>query len=330
MDTPASLLLIDGPTVEALLADVDLVALMREALIAVAAQQASNYPVVRERVPDGVFGIKSGVLPARSLLGCKVAGFWPGNRARRGDAHQATVLLVDPASGRPHCLLDGNAITTARTAAAGAVGLAALAPPRAQRLALFGSGVQARAQAQAALAQLPQLQRIDYCTRSGAPEPGFEAALTPALRDRCTLVHMRDTDAAVAAAEVVVTATPGGGALFSAAALRPGTHLNCVGTDTRGKRELPPGVLTRARVFVDDLVQARQLGELQWAPEVGATPLGALLAQPDSWTRGAEDITVFDLTGLAVQDLVAADAVRAVAEARGRGTRIDWPWQRPA
>ncbi|MFM0633130.1 ornithine cyclodeaminase family protein, partial [Paraburkholderia xenovorans] len=81
-------------------------------------------------------------------------------------------------------------------------------------------------------------------------------------------------NAAVADSDVVVTATPGKGPLFDAQAVQPGTHLNCVGADTKGKRELPEGLLARGRLFVDDRIQAREIGETQWAPDTACIEIG--------------------------------------------------------
>ena len=88
--------------------------------------------------------------------------------------------------------------------------------------------------------------------------------------------------------------------------MQPGTHINAVGTDTKGKRELPEGLLTRARVVVDDRDQARQIGEGQWYDGLAVTEIGDLLTGKAQVSRTAEDITVFDMTGLALQDLTVA------------------------
>ncbi|MBN3818307.1 ornithine cyclodeaminase family protein, partial [Paraburkholderia sp. Se-20369] len=119
---------------------------------------------------------------------------------------------------------------------------------------------------------------------------------------------------------------PGGGPLFGLDAVQPGTHLNCVGADTAGKRELPEGLLERARLFVDDLIQARRIGEAQWAPRVDCVELGDALVAPDVFKRGPQDITVFDMTGLALQDLTVARMLVERADQAGVGTRVRWPW----
>jgi ornithine cyclodeaminase len=125
---------------------------------------------------------------------------------------------------------------------------------------------------------------------------------------------------------VVITATPGAGPLFSVGAVQPGTHVNCVGADTKGKRELPEGLLPRVRLVVDDLVQSRQIGESQWAPQTPCVEIGGLLTGKATLARARDDITVFDLTGLALQDLTVARLIHDKARKGGHGAGIHWPW----
>lgn len=322
MRSDAHLLLLDRDAVDALLQPDDVLAAVREAFALHSDRAGRVFPVVREALPAGVFGIKSGDVRAQGLLGFKAAGFWPGNRGVGGEPHQATIMLIDPATGRPRCLLDGNAITTARTAAAGGLGLQALARPDATRVCVFGTGVQARAQLDVALRLMPSLRRVRYVSRDRTPVPAFEAHFA----DRCEIACAKDADAAVADSDVVITATPGGGPLFSAEAVQPGTHLNCVGADTRGKRELPDGLLARVRLVVDNRAQAQQIGEAQWAPNVPCEELGDLLTGKVEFSRRPGDITVFDMTGLALQDLVVARFLSERAVTARVGTRIPWPW----
>lgn len=323
MPNNAQLLLLARDDIDTLLTPADVLAAVREAFVLHSQTLGRVFPVVREALPTGgVFGIKAGDVPTQGLLGLKAAGFWPANRRVGGEPHQATILLVDPATGRPQCVIDGNTVTTLRTGAAGALGLATLARADSTDLCVFGTGVQARIQVRFALGQLPALQRVRYVTHTGVPDTAFEASFA----GHCEVLHATDADAAVNTSDVVITATPGGGALFNVTAIRPGTHINAVGTDTRGKRELPDGLLARAACFVDDRVQARQIGEAQWAPELACTELGDVLAGHAAGRTQADTITVFDMTGLALQDLTVARLLRDRALATGTGTQVPWPW----
>lgn len=319
----AQLLLIDGSLVDTLLAPDAVAAAVEEAFILHAERRGRVFPVVREALPGGgIFGIKAGDVPDAGLLGFKAAGFWPANRACGGEPHQATIVLVDPATGRPRAIIDGNAVTTLRTGAAGGLGLRRLARPDSRSAVVFGTGVQARIQLRFALDLMPSLAEVAYVSGDGRPDPGFEALFA----GRCRIAHTGDRNGAVAVSDLVITATPGPGALFETDAVRPGTHLTCVGADTAGKRELPEGLLARARLVVDDRVQARAIGEMQWAPATSAIELGDILSGKMAFQRAPGDITVFDMTGLALQDLTVGRLVFERARAAGRGVAVPWAW----
>ncbi|MEJ8851577.1 ornithine cyclodeaminase family protein [Variovorax rhizosphaerae] len=323
MRSDARLLLLDKDAVEALLLPDEALEAVREAFTLHSRREGRVFPVVREALSTGgVFGIKSGDVESQGLLGFKAAGFWPANRAVGGEPHQATILLFDPATGRPICVIDGNAITTARTGAAGGIGLQQLARPDSSRACVFGTGVQAQVQLDFALRLMPALRHVKYVTWRGEPDSRFEAHFA----SRCDIVHATDANEAVSGSDLVITATPGAGPLFDAQAVRPGTHLNCVGADTRGKRELPEGLLPRARLFVDDAVQARQIGETQWQPDAPCEEIGDLLTGKLAALRQPQDITVFDMTGLALQDLTLARRIHQRALTTGAGASIPWAW----
>ena len=319
----ATLLLLDKDAVEQLLTPAEVTQAVREAFLLHGKHEGRVFPVVREKLSTGgIFGIKSGDVPSQGLLGFKAAGFWPRNREAGGEPHQATILLFDPASGRPLCVIDGNAITAVRTGAAGGLGLELLARRDSTTLTVFGTGVQARSQLRFALRSLARLSCVHYVSVDRRADLAFESVFAHQCDIRCAC----DANQAVAESDVVITATPGAGPLFDASAVRAGTHLNCVGADTAGKRELPPGLLERARLVVDDREQALQLGELQWARETPCVELGTLLLGEVPFLRAAGDITAFDMTGLALQDLTVARLIHERASAQALGTRIGWPW----
>ena len=328
MHRNTKLLLLDKNHVESLLTPEAVLEAVRDAFKLHSLGEGRVFPVVREKLPSGgVFGIKSGDIVSQDVLGFKAAGFWATNRALGGEPHQATILLFDPYTGRPLCMIDGNIVTTLRTGAAGGLGLLQFARSDSTRLCVFGTGVQAQIQTQFALRLLPGLRSLQYVSINDEPDTRFEAAIQPeAAAIGCSIRHVTDRDAAVAGSDIVITATPDGGALFSRDAVQPGTHLNCVGADTEGKRELPAGLLKHVRLFADDLIQARSIGESQWAKDVPCTMLGDLLTGKMDFQRQTDDITVFDMTGIALQDLTVAHLLRRQSEATGIGTVIDWPW----
>ena len=319
----ATLLALSGPQVRPLLNPHEVLDAVREAFVLHSRGKGRVFSVVRERLDTGgIFGIKSGDVQGEALLGLKAAGFWHANRSAGGEPHQATVMLFDPATGRPLCIVDGNAITTARTGAAGRLGLQMLARPDSKRICVFGTGVQARIQLDLALDLLRETEIVRYVTSRGEPNTDFEVAFA----GRCALKHSVDPNEAVSESDIVITATPGSGPLFSTDAVRPGTHINAVGTDTKGKRELPEGILQKARLFVDDKRQSRQIGEGQWGDTKDEIEIGRILAGEIAISRQPNDITLFDMTGLALQDLTVARMLYQRAIADGHGTHIPWPW----
>ena len=323
MPNNARLLLLDRDQVARLLVPDEVLAAVLEAFVLHSRGEGRVFPLVREKlVTGGVFGIKSGDVPRQNLLGFKAAGFWPSNRALAGEPHQATIFLIDPATGRPECLIDGNEVTTQRTGAAGGLGVKHLARPDGQRVCVFGTGVQAKVQLEFALRLMPSVNEVRYLTSNGQANAVFAAH----FENRCKVLHTVDANHAVSSSELIITATTGKSPLFDADAVQPGSHINCVGTDTKGKRELPEGLLPRARVFVDDKAQSLQIGELQWMPETPLIEIGDVLSGKKPFQRALEDITIFDMTGIALQDLTVARLLYQRASAAGTGTSVTWPW----
>jgi ornithine cyclodeaminase/alanine dehydrogenase-like protein (mu-crystallin family) len=321
------LLMLNAPALQALITPELAIAAAREAFELHSSEGGDTYPVIREPLGQGpapaVFGIKSGAIESQRLVGLKAAGFWSHNRSLGKPAHQATIVLIDSHTGRAQALLDGNAITTARTGAAGYWGIQLLAPQSARRICVVGTGVQAQVQLEYALLARPLATQVSYISRDAQPHLAFEQHFAR----RCDVRHSRRVEHAVHEADIIITATPSRAVLFEISALRDGQHINAVGADTRGKRELPSGTLELAsHVWADDLSQARELGESQWCPGLEIQELGALLLGHSSYQRTASDRTVFDMTGLALQDLCLARQLVQAAQSQGLGQRIDWPW----
>lgn len=305
-----------------------LVPVLERAFVDFANGQTLAYPVVREAVPahNGIFGIKSGYLRGDELLGLKAGGFWLGNPARGLTAHQSTTLLFDPRTGVPLAVMDGNHITTVRTAAVGAIAASRLARPDAHVAAVLGCGVQGTGQAEALCHVLPitEIRAFDV-------HPGNLERFVETLRQRPELgvTATRDAETAVRGADVVVTAVGGRTPVLRAEWLGPGMHVNAFGTDTRGKIEIDPDVFKLAALVVDDVEQAKTIGETQhavaaglMAPDARPTTLGDVLAGRAVGRRGPGDITLFDATGLAFQDIVAGAIAMRIAGERGLGLRV--------
>lgn len=297
------------------------------AFVAFAAGRTVAYPVVREQVPAyrGIFGIKSGYLQDEEVVGLKAGGFWLDNPQRGLTTHQSTAVMFDPRTGLPTAFMDGNHITVVRTAAVGALAARHLAREDARVAAILGCGVQGTGQAQA-LCQVRPISEIRAF--DGRRESTERFADT--LRARGVAVHLvAEAEEAVRGADIVVTATPGWEPVLEAKWVVPGMHVSAFGTDTRGKVEVEPSLFAKATVVVDDVSQATTIGETQHPVAQGVirvedihATLGEILARRKAGRTRADEITLFDGTGLAFQDLVCGDlAVRLAAE-RGLGTRV--------
>lgn len=318
----AEILILDDAAIRAHLTLADAIALVQEAFIADAAGAARNFPVVREQLEEyeGIFGIKSGLL-APGTLGLKAGGYWRQNPSRHGiPGHQSAILLFDPETGRPASILDANYITEVRTGAAGAVAARCLASDGAAVAAVYGAGKQARIQIRA-LAQVLSLKEV----RVWARRPEAAEMLAAEFADAPYLVRavQAGSEAAVGA-QVVVTTTPAYEPVVSGAWIEPGTHINAMGADTQGKGEVEPQLLGHAIVVVDNPQQALSLGEAQHGtgPEGIHATLGQVLTGSRPGRSRADEITLFDSTGVTFQDLCVAGHLYRLAREQGFGQRV--------
>lgn len=292
---------------------------------AMARGEAVNFPVVREAIghADALYGFKSGFDRAGLVLGLKSGGYWPGNAARGLTNHQSTVVLFDADSGRCRALIGGNLLTALRTAAASAVSIRHLARPDAKVLGILGAGHQAPFQLRAALAQR-SFSRIVGWNRS----PDRLAALKQVADEAGLPFEAADPGRIGAEADVIITITSSFAPLLEAA--KPGAHIACMGTDTRGKQELTPELVAQTRLFTDEVAQAIGIGECQHAvaaglvDETAITPIGAVIDGRQPGRQSPDDITLFDGTGVGLQDLAVAEAVLQAAIASGTAIEVDF------
>ena len=286
---------------------------------------AVNFPVVREALghEDALYGFKGGFDRAGGVLGLKAGGYWPHNLERRGLInHQSSVFLFDPDTGRVKAMVGGNLLTALRTAAASSVSIKHLARKDARILGMVGAGHQARFQLRAALETHAFEQVIGW---NYHPEmlPGL-AAVAEEMG-----VAFRAVDlSGLSAADVIITITSSFAPSLMGAHVSPGTHLACMGTDTRGKQEVEAALLARSAVFCDEVAQSITIGEAQHAVAQGligaeaVTPIGAVINGTHAGRASADAITLFDGTGVGLQDLAVADAIVKAARAQGLATIV--------
>ena len=287
----------------------------REALIGAVSPGTTLFPAVLGHGSEAGnrFSIKSG--STRDYAGLKVGSFWPGNPARGMPRHNSVILLFDQEVGRIDTVIEAGRVNAYRTAAADAVAAHVLARPDSSVLAVFGAGNQAEFECAALMRVLP-IREICVVTRDASKVADFAARLR---RQGGPEVAVRAASAqeACEAADVIVTATPSREPLFADAWVRPGTHVAAMGADAKGKQELPPALLERAALFCDLPEQSLVMGEFQHASKAaaaGVRAIGALLAAGEGGRASPDAITVFDSSGIALQDLTIARAILLAKE----------------
>ncbi len=258
----------------------------------------SNYPA-------GDFRAMPAIGDGHALL--KWVTSFPGNPARGLPTVTGLVLLSDAEDGRLLAVLDAAAVTALRTAAAGVLAADTFCRPEASSYAVIGCGVNGAETTRMLVAHrvTPLVWDVDEA-RSGFVADRFGARLASSAAEAL-------------GCEVVITVTPGAEVLYPTGSLEPGQHVSLMGADGPGKAEVAVEELPRAHLFCDDWEQASHGGEFAAAVDAGVvsrddvTELGAVLAGDADGRRSAGDITLFDSTGLAIQDLAIAKVAYAKA-----------------
>jgi len=294
---------------------------------AMAAKDAYNFPVIREAIghEDALYGFKGGFDKAGMALGLKAGGYWPNNLEKHGLInHQSTVFLFDPDTGKVRAMVGGNLLTALRTAAASSVSIKHLARKDAKVMGMVGAGHQATFQLRAALEQrqfekvigwnyhpemLPNIEKI--AQEAGLP---FEAVPLEGMAE----------------ADVVISITSTFAPSIMADHISEGTHIACMGTDTKGKQEVEAALLAKSTVFTDEVEQSISIGEAQHAVAQGLIresdvhQIGAVINGTHKGRTSESEITLFDGTGVGLQDLAVAASVVELAVKKGVAIEVDF------
>jgi alanine dehydrogenase len=263
-------------------------------------------------------------MPAYVLGSCglKWVSVYPNNRRKGLPTILASLILNDPETGYPLALMEATLITNYRTGAAGAVASKYLAKPGAKSLGLVGSGVQAEKQMEA-ICQLFDIQKILVWSRS-------DNSISKFIREHPSYPLKKASIERVCSCDIVCTTTPSRKPLVKLEWLQPGSHINAIGADAVGKRELEPEILKKAKLVVDDEEQAIHSGEINVPFRQGLleekdiyATLGKIVANKKPG-RAGDEITVFDSTGLAIQDLTVAKFIYETALKQNLGLFIEF------
>lgn len=300
------------------------------------------WPMVYAAFEPGVsdMDIRSGNLGESGLFGLKLTAWFSQNPAHGLPEIYGTTLICDNMTGEPLALLNASAITGLRTGAAGALGAKWLARKGAKNLLVAGAGHQSTFQVAAMLAAIPTIERVEIWDPRSTEAPEERVVLmresVGALlkaadigRD-CNLVAVADGQAAAGHADIIVTITPATSPIIKRDWIRPGTHISCVGADMEGKQEIEGKLAAAARLYVDDRAQSIASGELEVAAKEGfisaddiVAELGEVIAGKAEGRTSDEQITVFDTSGIAVQDLASSKIAYDRAVEAGLGVAVE-------
>lgn len=297
----------------------------------------SIWPMIyHEFIPDQAdMDIRSGYLKSQGVYGMKLLSWFAGNNAKQLPELNGTVNLYDDQTGLPKGIVNAAALTGYRTGAAGAVATKALANPNATKLLIVGSGSQATFQVMAELVVLPKLNEVtivnvqtpahaqdlantlvDQLTTQFVPAIDNNGANAQQLATQIKQLNVttsRDLKSAAELADVIVTATPSTKPMINANWVKPGTHINTIGADMAGKQEVDERLFNTAKVYVDDRTQAAEVGEAQTAVKNGLVKaaelpeIGELLGKTTENQWNPQAVTLFDSTGIALQDIATAN-----------------------
>jgi ornithine cyclodeaminase/alanine dehydrogenase-like protein (mu-crystallin family) len=273
----------------------------------------------------GRFGAKLGVDGERGLSGLKVGSYWPSNRQRGQASHGSTTLLLDNSTGFPAAIVAASHLTALRTAAADAVGVKYLSRPDATILAVIGAGHQAFFDV-LAVCSVRHISEIRVASRTLQSANSLCARLAAAGVTARAMEPRR----AVPGADIVITATSATAAVIDDDWIGPGVHISAMGTDGPGKQELPVALVERGTLFADVREQSCVIGEFQHAVTLGLirseaiTLLGSVLNATANGRQSSTEVTIFDSSGTALQDLAIAALALERAVARSVALQIDF------
>jgi ornithine cyclodeaminase len=265
------------------------------------------------------FGIMPGAMGAHAAFGAKLISVFLDNFEKGIQSHQGLVILFDPETGAPVCVVHAGEVTAIRTAAASAVATDALARKDARRMAILGYGEQAATHARA-IGKVRKLESMVVWGRSRERAQAFAKGMQAELG--VPMTDAGSVEEAVSDADIICTVTSAAEPILKGEWVRPGTHVNVVGSGFAGPAEVDNDLVVRSRFIVDSregvLSQGAEFLRAKAAGLIGddhiAAEIGQVLAGDAEGRRSAEEITVYKSLGHVVQDLASAWALYADGE----------------
>jgi ornithine cyclodeaminase len=309
------------PQIKSVLPGIDLVAEIEAGFVALSEGKAVVAPVgeLLLKDPPGDVHIKYGYLRGDDYYVIKIASGFYGNAELGLPSSNGMMLAFSQQTGEPVALLlDEGYLTDIRTAVAGAIAGKYLAPRKVERIGIVGTGMQARLQL-VYLAPVTDCRDVLVWGRSANNLAAYQASLQP---QGFTVATTKDADDVLQSCNLIVTTTPSEAAiLVDAGKLRPGSHITAMGSDTHVKRELSAEIMQAADLLVaDSIAQCLERGEIHQAIKDGAirreavVELGDIISGAAPGRTSDAQITIADLTGVAVQDIQITKAVLDAAQ----------------
>jgi len=293
--------------------------------------EAGVFPVIVHQFEPGrrEMDLKAGHLAGAGVFGMKMLGWCAENPARNLPPLAGLIIVMDVDRQQPLGILDGTPVTFLRTGAAGAIGARTFARKDSRTALIVGAGNQGRAQLLGLSFAMPQLETIlvaDILESQSVRFVEEQQALYP--RFKLQAVPFSGLSRATEESDLIITCTRSREFFLKKEWVSPGTHINAIGADMPGKQELEPALVASAKVFADSATQVVAKGECQHAAKLGLVPaeriteIGTVLEGMKPGRLSAEEITLFDATGMAIQDLMVAAMALNRAEKKGIGTVV--------
>jgi ornithine cyclodeaminase/alanine dehydrogenase len=325
-------LLLRKQEVRGLISMPEVIAMVEEAYKAFSSGEVVQPPYIGIDLPGhrGEIDFKLGYNQANEVISMKASsGGFRNNPQKHGVPNgMGTVLLFDGESGGLMCVMDGSLLTGLRTGAAGAVSVKALARKDASRVTCIGTGNQARMQIRA-IREVMKIGEVHAWSNHAETMAKFKADIESEFDIPVVLASSKQQ--AVAQADILVTTTRGKGSLVEAAWVRPGTHIVAIGADAPGKQEFDPEIFRDAKVVVDSIAQCVAKGEAQHAIAQGIitaqdihAEIGEILLGRKPGRESDEETTIFDATGMAIQDNTTAARIYRTAVGSRVGTYFEF------
>jgi alanine dehydrogenase len=299
---------------------------VREAYIAFARGRVQLAPVAHLDIKqyNGEVDIKPGYVEDFGIIGTKIASGYYDNHKLGLPPGVAIIVLMDLKTSMPIAIMDGTYITAYRTGAAGAVAADVLARKNSKRVGVVGTGTQGRMQI-IALRELLKIEEVRAWDIVGEAAERYAKEMAESLGIEVNAFS--NVEDVVRDADIVVTVTPSREALVKSDWIGEGVHINAIGADGPGKQELDPRIVASAdKIVVDSLVQCRMIGEIQHALAQNLitednvhAEIGQILIGDKSGRESEKEITMFDSTGIAAQDIAAGYVVYKEAKEKGLG-----------